>query len=149
MVESNFEAPHCTVWCAIKYCQGQCYPIGRDQEGHWNLGQRECWLLTVTVVQDVYIVIEQQVIVSAAYAHGKFRKRIIECSKAGIAVTLTPWPFLIFSATTCLCVRQPFISNKVQYLADGDVGKITRFQETMAQVRHSHKEDVRPFQMSV
>jgi hypothetical protein len=39
--------------------------------------------------------------------------------------------------------------NEVQYLADGDVGKITWFQEMMAQVHHGHKEDVRPFQMSI
>lgn len=97
MVKRNFEAPHCAVWYAIKYCQGQCYPSGRDQEGHWNLGQRECLLLTITLVQEVHVVIEQQVIVSAAYAHCEFRKWSIECSKAGITVTLATRPFLIFS----------------------------------------------------
>lgn len=100
-------------------------------------------------MQEAHVVIEQQVIVSAAYMHGRFRKWSVECSKAGTAVTLAPRPLLIFSATLCLGIRQPFISNKVRYLADGDVGKTTCFQETMAQVRHSRKEDVRPFQMSV
>jgi hypothetical protein len=94
MVKSNFEAPHCTV-SAFKYCQGPCYHSGRDQEGHWNnLGQRECWLLTITSVQEVLVAVEQQVIVSAAYIHacmhGEFRKWSLEYSKAGTTVTLAP-----------------------------------------------------------
>jgi F0F1-type ATP synthase assembly protein I len=130
------------------YCQGPCYHSGRDQEGHRNLGQRECWLLAITLVQEAHLVIEQQVIVSAAYMHGEFRKWSVEYSRSGTAMTLAPRPFPIFTATLCLCIRQPFSSNKVQYLADGEVGKITWFQETMAQLDHRHK-DVRPFNMSI
>jgi hypothetical protein len=44
----------------------------------------------VTLVQEICVVIEQQVIVSAAYMHGEFRKWSVECSRAGTAVTLTP-----------------------------------------------------------
>ena len=80
---------YCTISCAIRYCQGPCYYSGRDEEGHWNLGQRECWLLTVTFVQEVHVVIEQRVIVSAAYMHGEFRKWSVEYGKASDPRTST------------------------------------------------------------
>ena len=44
----------------------------------------------------------------------------------------------------------PRTLHKAQYPAEGDVGKVTRFQEMMAQVpvTHSHKEHVRSSQLT-
>ena len=52
----------------------------------------------------------------------------------GITVTPALRPFVILCATLCLIIQQPHILNTVQYIADGDVGKVTRFQEMMTQV---------------
>jgi hypothetical protein len=40
----------------------------------------------------------------------------------------------MFCAALCISIQQPCILNKVQYLADEDVSKVTWFQEMMAQV---------------
>jgi len=40
-------------------------------------------------------------------------------------VTLAPQPFLIFCTTICLSIQQSLALNKVHYLADGDVSKVT------------------------
>jgi hypothetical protein len=60
-------------------------------------------------------------------------KRISPCRvhRTGTAVTLAPWLFLIFCATLFLNIQQP------QYLADGDVSKVTCFPEMMTQVPKS------------
>jgi hypothetical protein len=60
-----------------------------------------------------------------------------EYVRADTAVTLSLRPFPIFCATLCLRIQQFRTLNKVQCLADGDVGKVTWFQETMAQVPKS------------
>jgi len=52
----------------------------------------------------------------------------------GITMTLALLPFVILCATLCLIIQQPDILNTVQYIADGDVGKVTPFQEMMTQV---------------
>jgi hypothetical protein len=57
--------------------------------------------------------------------------------KVGTAVTHDPRPFQIFCATLCLSIQQPHTLNKVQYLAEGDVNKVTWFHEMMAQVPKS------------
>jgi hypothetical protein len=58
---------------------------------------------------------------------GELRKWSADYSGAGTAVTLAPKPFLIFTATLCFSIMQPFTLNTLQYLADRDVGKITWF----------------------
>jgi len=49
-------------------------------------------------------------------------------------VTLAPQPFLIFCVILCLSIQHFHTSNKVQYLVDGDVGKVIWFQDMMAQM---------------
>jgi hypothetical protein len=58
----------------------------------------------------------------------------VEYLRVGTEVTLAPQPFSIFCAVS---MQQPHASNKVQYLADGDVSKVTCFQEIMTQVPKS------------
>jgi len=53
-------------------------------------------------------------------------------------VTLAPGLFPVFCATLCLTIQQPHSLNKVQYLADGDVRNVTRFQAMMTQVPKSN-----------
>ena len=55
-------------------------------------------------------------------------KYIRACS----AVTPAHRQFLIFYATLFLSIHQPHTLNNVQYLCEGDVSKVTWFQEMMA-----------------
>jgi hypothetical protein len=66
-----------------------------------------------------------------------------QCKSAGTAVTLAPWPFLIFCATTCSIIQQPQTLNSVHYLAHQDVSKITWFQQIMAPMPRSDNEITR------
>jgi hypothetical protein len=49
-------------------------------------------------------------------------------------MTLAPQLFLIFGITLCLSNQHPNTLNKLQYLADGDVSKVTWFNEKQVQV---------------
>ena len=48
----------------------------------------------------------------------------IEYIRVDSAVTLAPLLFLIFGLALYLSSQHPHTLNKVQYLADGDVGKV-------------------------
>jgi hypothetical protein len=65
------------------------------------------------------------------------RKNRIGYTGAGIPATLAPRPFLIFCAALYISIQRPHTLSKVQYLVEGDVGKVIRFQELMTQVPKS------------
>jgi hypothetical protein len=45
--------------------------------------------------------------------------------REGNDVTLAPQLFPIFCMTLCLSIQQPHTLNKLQYLVDGDISKVT------------------------
>jgi hypothetical protein len=57
----------------------------------------------------------------------------MEYIRVGTTATLTPWPCVICCATHCFSIQQPHTLN----LADGDVSRVTWFQEVVAQVPES------------